>query len=270
MAEPMYRMIAQELMEEIQAGDLRPGDQIPTELELRDKHNASRNTIRDAVKWLVNRGLVETRPGQGTFVTTRIVPFVTTLSYFSDTGLSGIEGRGWLQEVADRGRTASFSLPRVEVQTASDDIAERLRLQPGTQVIIRQQERYVDRMPFSLQSTAYPLALLQEGTGAPRLLVAEDIEDGAVTYLGEQLGLREVGYQDSILVRAPREDETRFFRIPDDGRVSVVSVARTGYRDHPDGPVPLRVTFTVFPADRNQFVINSGDVPKGLPGQSKG
>jgi hypothetical protein len=57
------------------------------------------------------------------------------------------------------------------------------------------------------------------------------------------------------------EDEARFFSLPDDGRVSVVSVIRTGYQDSAEGPVPLRVTFTVFPADRNQFVIDSGTVP---------
>ena len=48
---------------------LGPGSQLPTELELRELYdNASRNTIRDAIKWLITRGLVETRPGQGTFV----------------------------------------------------------------------------------------------------------------------------------------------------------------------------------------------------------
>jgi hypothetical protein len=44
-----------------------------------------------------------------------------------------------------------------------------------------------------------------------------------------------------------------------------VSLVRTGYRDDAaEGPVPYRVTFSTFPADRNQFVINSGSVPKAL------
>ena len=58
------------------------------------------------------------------------------------------------------------------------------------------------------------------------------------------------------------EDEARFFSLPDDGRVSVVSLIRTGYAGSAEGPVPFRVTFTVFPADRNQFVIDSGTVPR--------
>jgi DNA-binding GntR family transcriptional regulator len=54
MANPMYRQIAEDLRE----------------------HDASRNTVRDAVKWLTSLGLVETRPGQGTFVVDDIDPFV--------------------------------------------------------------------------------------------------------------------------------------------------------------------------------------------------
>lgn len=268
MAEPMYRMIALDLQEQIHSGSVQPGDQILTELELRDKYNASRNTIRDAVKWLANRGLVETRPGQGTFVTQRIEPFVTTLSRDPDTSLSGIEGQGWHQEVSGRQRAGTATVPRVEVQTAPRHIAERLRVPEGTQIIIRRQERHIDRMPFALQSTAYPMELVSQG--ASRLLVAEDIPEGAVAYLSRRLALREVGHRDRILVRPPHEEESRFFRLPDDGRVPVVSIVRTGYRDTCDGPAPFRVTFTVFPADRNQFVINSGDIPKELPGPAEG
>ena len=111
MAEPMYRTIAQDLLEKIKSGDVRPGDQLPTELELRDKYSASRNTIRDAVKWLATRGLVETKPGQGTFAAQRIQPFVTTLSADPKTGLSGVEGAGWLNEVRAGGRVPMHLFP---------------------------------------------------------------------------------------------------------------------------------------------------------------
>src|ERR1700735_4383915 len=77
----MYRQIAEDLRQKIESGHLGHGKQLPTELELREQYNnASRNTVRDAVKWLITRGLVETRPGQGTFVVEKIVPFITTLT----------------------------------------------------------------------------------------------------------------------------------------------------------------------------------------------
>jgi DNA-binding GntR family transcriptional regulator len=65
---PIYRQIADDLRQKIESGELGHGDQLPTELELRESYDASRNTVRDAVKWLITRGLIETRPGQGTFV----------------------------------------------------------------------------------------------------------------------------------------------------------------------------------------------------------
>lgn len=260
MAEPMYRRIAQDLRELIESAAIAPGAQLPTELELRDRYGASRNTVRDAVKRLISQGLVETRPGQGTFAIQRLHPFVTTLSADSETGLGGGEGERAYAEVMERGRTPTASVPRVEVRFAPRHISARLRLPDGAQVLTRLQERYIDRLPWSLQTTAYPLDLVERG--AVDLLKAQDIPGGTIDYLKRTLGVVQVGHRDRILVRPASESEARFFRLPDDGRVPVVSVVRTGYRDAPEGPVPFRATFTTFPADRNQFVINSGIVPR--------
>jgi GntR family transcriptional regulator len=259
MAEPMYRKIAQDLREKIESDVIVPGDQLPTELVLRDRYGASRNTIRDAVRLLMSLGLVETRPGQGTFAVKRREPFVTTLTADSETGLSGGEDERAFAEVRERGRTASASLPRVEVRSAPGYIADRLRVPVGTTIITMRQERYIDRTPWSVQITAYPMELVAQG--AADLLKAQDIPGGVNCYLNEKLGLRQIGHRDRVLVRLPDEDEARFLQLPDDGSVSVISVIRTGYRDSAEGPVPFRVTFTVYPADRNQLIINSGAVP---------
>jgi GntR family transcriptional regulator len=263
MPEPLYRQIAADLREQIESGTLSSGDQLPTESELGESYNASRNTIRDATKWLVTRGLVETRPGQGTFVTQRLMPFVTTLSSDPETGLGGGEGEGAYAEIRERGRTPTWSAPRVELPAAPRYIAARLRIPEGSQVVIRRQDRFIDKQPWSQQVTAYLMELVQEG--AASLLNAQDIPGGAIAYL-KGIGIEEVGHRDRLMIRPPTEDEARFFHLPDDGRVSVVSLVRTGYRDKggDEGPVPYRATFSTFPADRNQFVINSGSVPKAL------
>ncbi len=80
MPDPMYRQIAEDPRKQIESGALGHGDQLPTEPELRETYDASRNTVRDAVKWLITRGLVETRPGQGSFVVGKIDPYVTILT----------------------------------------------------------------------------------------------------------------------------------------------------------------------------------------------
>jgi GntR family transcriptional regulator len=251
----MYRQIAEDLREKIESGELGHGAQLPTELELREQYDASRNTVRDAVKWLITRRLVETRPGQGTFVIEKIDPFVTTLSE-PETGLGGGEGVSYASQVTARGRKPTTTTPRVEIQPATEEIAATLGLDVGATVVSRHQQRYIDGTPWSLQTTFYPMRFIE--AGATRLIQAEDIPEGTVGYLGTQLGIKQVGYSDNIIVRPPDANETAFFKLPDDGRVAVVVVRRTGFNENGE---PLRLTSSVFPTDRNQFVYNLGDVP---------
>jgi GntR family transcriptional regulator len=253
MAEPMYRQIADDLRGQIESGNLAPGSQLLTELELRERYNASRNTIRDAIKWLTTRGLVETRPGQGTFVVEQIIPFVTTLTGTPET--SSGEGPTYKEEVAALLREPSSTPPRVEIQEAEGFLPE-LGLEREQQVVSRHQERSIDGLPWSLQTSFYPMALVL--AGATRLIQAGDISEGTVTYLSENLGIKQVGYRDTITVRAPDGIETRFFRIPEDGRTPVVEIRRTAFDE---GGAPVRLTISVYPADRNQFALNVGRVP---------
>ena len=48
--------------------ELRPGDKIPTELELSETLGVGRNSIREAIKILVYLGVLEIRRAEGTFV----------------------------------------------------------------------------------------------------------------------------------------------------------------------------------------------------------
>jgi GntR family transcriptional regulator len=269
MADPKYRLIAQDLMRKIESGALLPDAQLPNEEALKDEYDASRNTVRDAVKWLAIRGLIVTRPGLGTYVARPHVPIVTTLSDDPDTGKAGGESAAAINEVNQRlaregePPPGSATAPTVEVKDAPAYVAERLRINPGDSVLVRHQEFYIRDDPYFLQTTFYPLTLVERG--AAKLMRPKDIPEGAVEYLADTLGIVQCGTRLRIFVRAPNESEARFFKLPDDGRVSVVSLIRTGYEDTPDdGPRPYRVTFTVLPGDRNQFVLNSGKVPEEL------
>lgn len=255
MADPMYRQIADDLRRQIEDGELTPSSQLLTELELREKYNASRNTIRDAIKWLITRGLVETRPGQGTFVVERIVPYVTTLTGDPKTA-SGGEGTSHRTEVQARFRKASDSLPQVGIEEAGAQMASELAIAQGTSVVSRHQQRYIDGTPWSLQTSFYPMDLVQNG--AVRLIQAGDISEGTVEYLRESAGIKQAGYRDTITVRAPDVNETAFFRLPDDGRISVIEQRRTAYTD---GGRAVRLTVSVYPADRNQFSVVVGQIP---------
>jgi GntR family transcriptional regulator len=253
MADPMYRQIAEDLRQQIETGELAPGAQLRTELELRERYDASRNTVRDAIKWLISRGLIETRPGQGTFVVDTMIPFITTLTGEPRTA-SGGEGNTYLREATAQFRQPKDSPPRVEIQAADD--SPELNLPVGMSVVSRQQQRYIDNTPWSLQTSFYPMSFVE--AGAVRLIQASNIHEGTVEYLDSTLAIKQVGWRDTITVRAPDMNEAMFFRLPDDGRISVVEQRRTAYAD--DGRA-VRLTVSVYPADRNQFSVVVGQIP---------
>jgi GntR family transcriptional regulator len=267
MADPMWRQIAESLREKIESGEVGAnGKPLPSELELREQYDASRNTVRDAIRWLATRGLVVTRPGQGTFVVKKIDPFVTPLPSEIKEG-RGDESIDYVGDVTARSRRPTTSAPRVEVQQAEGVVADELRLALGDTVISRHQQRFIDGTPFSLQTTFYPKSLMD--SGADDLFIAKDIPDGAVAYIEKKLGYKQVGWRERITVRTPNATEASFFSLPDDGRIAVFELIRTGYDQ--DGN-PFRATVTTYPADRNQFMIEVGQVPanQGAPTPADG
>jgi GntR family transcriptional regulator len=263
MPDPMYRRIADDLRRRIESGELGHGTRLPTEIELMESYSASRNTVRDAVRWLATRSLVETRPGHGTFVAGTVEPFVTMLSSeMIRTGLGGdyigVSGDNITDAPIDE-RHPDDTVPRVEIQQASELVAAELQLAGDLTVVSRHQQRRVNGTPYSLQTTFYPMELVQRG--AVRLIQAEDLVPGAVTYLRQALGIKQVGWRDKITVRPSDGTETAFFHLPEDGRVAVFETIRTAYDESGQ---PLRVTITTYPADRNQFVLIAGEVPEAV------
>jgi GntR family transcriptional regulator len=257
MANPMYRQIAEDLRGRIESGELAAGRQLPTELELRERYSASRNTVRDAIKWLTSLGLVTTRPGQGTFVVEDTDPFVTTLSGDPKTGFGGGEGTRYRSEVTKQNRKPTTSPIQVEIQEAGPEIAQLLAQPAGTVVISRHEKRLIDGKVWSMQTSFYPMEFLHRG--ADRLTQPFDIEEGTVQYLANTLHIHQVGYRDLLVVRAPDNNEADFFKLPADGRTSIIQISRTAFDGNGQ---PMRVTVTVYPADRNQFLFDFGQVPK--------
>lgn len=259
--QPRYLEIADYLRSQIDTGKIPRGSQLPTEQELSTTHKASRNTIRDAIKRLMSEGLVETRAGQGTFVTDEIIPFVTVLSTDPELGDGSAdpESAAYLTEVDSKHKVATVDDPKVELPIPSKAVLNRLRLPTGTQVVSRHQKRYLDGVPWSLQTSYYPMEFITRG--ATRLLEAHDITGGTVRYLADTLGVKQKGYRDWITVRRPDANEQDFFKIAHDAMI--FELFRIAFDEQ---KVPMRATVTIYPTDRNQFIVNRGEVPDPLYG----
>ncbi len=65
---PLYRQLAERLLADIDAGEYRENEKIPSENELAGQFQIGRPTVRQATDWLVRQGRLERRRGSGTFV----------------------------------------------------------------------------------------------------------------------------------------------------------------------------------------------------------
>lgn len=64
----LYEQIVRQIENQIVSGELRAGDKLPTEHELAEQFGVSRTSVREAMKALVQKGLVDVKPGRGSFV----------------------------------------------------------------------------------------------------------------------------------------------------------------------------------------------------------
>ncbi|MDX1520622.1 MAG: FadR/GntR family transcriptional regulator [Anaerolineae bacterium] len=65
----LYEQIVAQIQNRVIEGKLRPGDKLPSERELAEQFNVSRTAVREAVKALRQKGLVEIQAGKGTYIT---------------------------------------------------------------------------------------------------------------------------------------------------------------------------------------------------------
>jgi GntR family transcriptional regulator len=255
MSAPLYHEIAESLRRQIDSGVLHRGDRLPTEDELMQQHGVSRSTARAAARELKDQGLVETLHGKGSYVAHRVEPVTTTLTLDpAGSGTGGGEGRFYDAEVARTGRSSSVGAFRLQIEQARPWLAGKLMIAAGTDIIGRHERRFVDGIPWSLQTSYYPRELAES---APALADPRPMDVGTVAYLRDH-GIDQVGYRDSIEMRPPYQIEREFFGLQNGRSVLVVEHSRVAFSHHQR---PMRLTITVYLADRNRFVIEVGEVP---------
>ncbi|MFG1999243.1 GntR family transcriptional regulator [Spirillospora sp. NPDC048911] len=257
---PRYRQIAAELQRRIEEGDLQPGNQLPTEKELKEEWKVSESTVKSAMQELRERRLIETVGQKGSFVIKPPERFVVTLSRVDldepdhppARGSGGGEGAAFITEVSQQGHEAKCGTPAVEIRKATEEEARALGIDLGTQVVCRSQQRLVNNQPNSLQTSYFDLKV---AVTAQRLLEGEDIEEGTVAYL-QQFGRTQSGYEDQVTARPPTPEERDFFGLSK--ATAVLVHTRTTYDQH---GAPVRLTITVYDPARNVIRFAAGQVP---------
>ncbi|ORT53474.1 GntR family transcriptional regulator [Streptomyces sp. CB03238] len=241
--------IAADLRHRINTGELPPGSKLPTNAELMATHGVSKATITNAIRELVDEGLVFTAKKGGTRVRHR-APVTLPLSRYRRALAPGGTRGPWETATAEAGLDGYMQLVLVEPVEAPDDLAVLLELAPGDSLIYRLRHAMIrPDDTVQLQHAWYPRDIAE----AAGIDTAEKIEGGIYRQLAAA-GYRRATASETVAVRMPTAEEAAQLRVG--GRVSVITLERIT-KDANGRPV--EVLRAVAPADRLKFTYD--DLP---------
>jgi GntR family transcriptional regulator len=240
--QPPSRRIADELRAAITRGDLADGDQLPSERELASRYATARNTAREALGILQTEGLAVAQHGRGVFVRLRRPLMRLGRDRYSrqarnETGLSPFR-----IEVERQGRTPHTECRSVTTVRPPADIAERLNLADGQDVVRRENWYFADDEPVQIGVTYIPVSIAK---GSP-LATETKLGRGSIYQRFEDLGYPVVRIREEISARMPTPEEVNGLTMP--RGVPVIEVIHTSV-DHQGHP--FEVTRFVMRADLN-------------------
>ena len=167
---PLYQQIKALITQSLQSGEWKPGELIPSEVELAGRFKVSQGTVRKAIDELAAENLVMRRQGKGTFVSTHH----EARAHFR-----------FLRLVPDEGVPHYPESKFIEVKRvrAPADVARLMDLKSGDAVIFIKRVQYFDGVPTIVEELWLP-GLIFKGLTAERL----------VEYKGPMYGLFETEF----------------------------------------------------------------------------
>jgi GntR family transcriptional regulator len=213
---PLYQQIKGLILQSLQSGEWKPGESIPSEMELAARYRVSQGTVRKAIDELASDNLLVRRQGKGTFVATHAEQHVQYrfLKLVPDQGDLNTEGPAQ-REIVDCKRLR-----------ASAEIARALALRTGDAVL---QVRRV--LSFGGVPTIF------KGLTAERLA---DYHGPMYALFETEFGVRMVRADEKIRAVLPDESQSELLQIP--GSTPLLSVERIAYT-YNDTPMELRRGF---------------------------
>ncbi|GAA5132527.1 GntR family transcriptional regulator [Pseudonocardia adelaidensis] len=144
---PLYFQVAGRLEQLIEGGQLPVGGRLENEVELAERMAVSRPTVRRAIQYLVERGVLVRKRGIGTQIVHPKVRRPVELSSLYD-------------DLAKSGKQPTTRIRHLEVRPAPDHVAEALGVPEGTEVTWFERIRFADGEPLALMHNAVPVDVL--------------------------------------------------------------------------------------------------------------
>jgi GntR family transcriptional regulator len=146
-AKPLYQVVVDSLLAQIEAGELQPEEKIPSESALCKLYNVGRNTIRRALQELVAAEVLTTIHGVGTFVAAARLD--KTAEYLL----------GFTHEMENHGKRVTSQVLDAQIISADPFLARRLQVQLGAEVVFLYRVRRMDGEPTAIERAYLPHAL---------------------------------------------------------------------------------------------------------------
>lgn len=243
----LQRQLAAQLRHRIVTGNLEPGDQLPSQAELRATYRVSDNTIRAAIEALRDEGLVETVRGKGVFVREKPPERRVSSDRYADQ-LAALQTNGEHRYESAFTRDLGIEWDQFTVDCdfgevpATGTVADYLQIDVGTPVFRRHMVMRASGRAERIQTSYYPLDLVA-GT-AMTDPDRQPVPGGVIAELAG-LGVTITATDEHVRTRMPTPDESYLLRIA--GGVPVLVLIRVGHSE--TRPVEV-VTDMVLPGDR--------------------
>ncbi len=206
---PLYFQVAQHLEHLIESGELPTGTRLENEIDLADRLGLSRPTMRRAIEYLVDRGLLVRKRGVGTQVVHAKVRRQVELTSLYD-------------DLAKAHREPSTRVISFAVEPASDTLAVELGIPEGTGIYVIERLRYADGEPLALMRNHVPADLLS--------LTQEDLEVHGLYNLLRANGIDLRIAKQSIGARVASSAEAR--ALGETRGAPLLTMERAAYDDH--------------------------------------
>lgn len=217
---PLYQQIKALIMQRLQSGEWKPGELIPSEVELGNRFKVSQGTARKAIDELAAENLVVRRQGKGTFVATHH----ETHAQFRFLRLAlDVEG-------AQHAENRVIEVKRIR---APAEVTRQLDIKPGDSVIFIRRVKSFNDVPTILEDIWLP-GLIFKGLTAERLMEYK----GPLYGLFEtEFGTRMIRAVERIRAVGADTESAAFLEVP--SQTPLLSVDRTSYT-YGDKPVEIR------------------------------
>lgn len=220
---PLYQQIRQAIVASLQAGEWKPRDIIPSEIELARRYQVSQGTVRKAIDELVADGLLLRRQGKGTFVASHDEQQVRYR---------------FLRLQSDRPELSETRQPQrniVECRRlrAPADLARVLHLNTGDTLLLIRRVLSFAGIPTVLEEIWLP-ALQFRGLTAERL---RDYPDPTYVLFEKEYGVRMVRAEEKLRAVLPNAEQAELLQC--DTSTPLLQIERTSYTFN-DQPVEIR------------------------------